>query len=280
MPEPGAGAPAPGALLLVGCGKMGTALLNGWLAGGQPPYDIAIVEPGPRPEAFASIDLGAWVDNVTWLPTDFQPDVVVFAVKPQAMSGVLPDYRRFVAPKTVFLSIAAGRTIASIESALGGNAAVVRSMPNTPAAIGCGITVACANANVTAAQRALCDALLRAVGEVAWVEDEALLDPVTAVSGSGPAYVFLLVEALADAGVAVGLPHDLALRLARATVEGSGELLRRSTEPPSTLRQNVTSPGGTTMAALQVLMAPDTGLGALMTRAVAAATARSRELAS
>src|SRR5690606_29733223 len=268
MPEPGAGAPAPGALLLVGCGKMGTALLHGWLAGGQPPSDIAIVEPGPRPEAFASIDLGAWVDNVTWLPTDFQPDVVVFAVKPQAMPGVLPGYRRFVAPATVFLSIAAGRTIAFIESALGATAAVVRSMPNTPAAIGCGITVACANARVTAAQRALCDALLRAVGEVAWVEDEGLLDPVTAVSGSGPAYVFLLVEALADAGVAAGLPHDLALRLARATVEGSGELLRRSIEPPSTLRQNVTSPGGTTMAALQVLMAPNTGLRALMTRAV------------
>jgi pyrroline-5-carboxylate reductase len=264
--------------LLVGCGKMGTALLHGWLAGKQPPSDIAIVEPGPRPGAFASVDLGAWVDDVTWLPTDFQPAVVVFAVKPQAMSGVLPGYRRFVAPATVFLSIAAGRTIGSFEAVLGAEAAVVRSMPNTPAAIGCGITVACANARATAAQRAFCDGLLRAVGEVAWVDDEALLDPVTAVSGSGPAYVFLLVEALTEAGVAAGLPQELALRLARATVEGSGELLRRSIEPPSLLRQHVTSPGGTTKAALDVLMAPD-GLAALMTRAVAAATARSRELA-
>ncbi|HVO14600.1 MAG TPA: pyrroline-5-carboxylate reductase [Alphaproteobacteria bacterium] len=278
MPDPGAGAPVPGALLLVGCGKMGSALVHGWLAAHQPATEIAIVEPSPRPAAFAAIDLGAWVDDVSWLPAEFRPDVVVFAVKPQAMAGVLPAYRRFVGPATAFLSIAAGRTIGSFEAVLGAEAAIVRAMPNTPAAIGCGISVACANARVTAEQRAMCDALLRAVGEVAWVEDEALLDPVTAVSGSGPAYVFLLVEALADAGIAAGLPSELALRLARATVEGSGELLRRSIEPPAALRQAVTSPGGTTAAALEVLTAPD-GLGALMTRAVAAATRRSRELA-
>lgn len=278
MPDPGAGAPVPGALLLVGCGKMGAALVHGWLAAQQPPSDIAIVEPSPRPAAFAGIDLGAWVDDVSWLPAEFRPAVVVFAVKPQAMGDVLSGYRRFVTPETVFLSIAAGRTLASFEAVLGPEAALVRSMPNTPAAIGCGITVACANARVTAAQRAMCDALLRAVGEVAWVDDETLLDPVTAVSGSGPAYVFLLVEALAEAGVAAGLPAELSLRLARATVEGSGELLRRSIEPPATLRQAVTSPGGTTAAALAVLTAPD-GLEALMTRAIAAATRRSRELA-
>jgi len=278
VPDPGAGAPVPGALLLVGCGKMGSALVHGWLAANQPASEIAIVEPSPRPAAFSAIDLAAWVDDVSWLPTEFQPDVVVFAVKPQAMAGVLPGYRRFVAPTTAFLSIAAGRTIGSFEAVLGAEAAIVRAMPNTPAAIGCGISVACANARVSEAQRGMCDALLRAVGEVAWVDDEALLDPVTAVSGSGPAYVFLMVEALADAGIAAGLPRELSLRLARATVEGSGELLRRSIEPPAALRQNVTSPGGTTAAALEVLTAPD-GLGALMTRAVAAATRRSRELA-
>jgi len=278
VPDPGAGAPVPGALLLVGCGKMGTALVHGWIAARQPPTDIAIVEPAPRPAIFADVDLGAWVDDASWLPVEFRPDVVVFAVKPQAMAAVLPAYRRFVTPETVFLSIAAGRTIASFEAVLGAEAAVVRSMPNTPAAIGCGITVAVANARVTVAQRAMCDALLRAVGDVAWIDDEALLDAVTALSGSGPAYVFLLVEALADAGIAAGLPGDLALRLARATVEGSGELLRRSIEPPSILRHAVTSPGGTTAAALEVLMAAD-GLPALMTRAVAAATRRSRELA-
>jgi pyrroline-5-carboxylate reductase len=151
-------------------------------------------------------------------------------------------------------------------------------MPNTPAAIGRGITVAVANAAVSAPQKAVADALLRSAGAVEWVTDEALIDAVTAVSGSGPAYVFHLVEALAEAGIAAGLPEGLAQRLARETVSGSGELLHRSTLPPAVLRQNVTSPGGTTAAALEVLMAGD-GLAALMTRAVAAAKRRAGELA-
>ena len=182
------------------------------------------------------------------------------------------------APETLFLSIVAGKTLAGLGRHLG-RAAIVRTMPNTPAAIGRGITVACANPLVTIEQRQLCDRLLAAIGESAWVEDEALIDPVTAVSGSGPAYVFLLIEALARAGEAEGLPADLALQLARATVAGSGELARISTDTPAQLRENVTSPGGTTRAALDVLMAAD-GLEPLIDRAVAAAAARSRELAS
>jgi len=179
---------------------------------------------------------------------------------------------------TLFLSIVAGKTIAGLSRHLG-PAAIVRTMPNTPAAIGRGITVACANPLVSLEQRRFCERLLAAIGESAWVEDEALLDPVTAVSGSGPAYVFLLIEALARAGEAEGLPADLALRLARSTVGGSGELARLSSESPGQLREDVTSPGGTTRAALDVLMADD-GLEALLRRAVAAAAARSRELAS
>ncbi len=202
---------------------------------------------------------------------------MVFAVKPQVIDAVLPDYRRWVAPQTVFLSIVAGKTMAGIHRSLG-DAALVRAMPNTPAAIGRGITVACAGASVTPAQKQLCDGLLAAVGECAWVEDEALLDAVTAVSGSGPAYVFLLIEALAQAGEREGLPPELALRLARSTVAGSGELARISDQSPARLREDVTSPGGTTRAALDVLMA-EGGLRELLAHAVAAATARSRELA-
>jgi pyrroline-5-carboxylate reductase len=206
------------------------------------------------------------------------PDAVVFAVKPQIISDIVPAYRRFVRPQTVFMSIAAGTTIGNLVQHLG-DAAIVRVMPNTPAAIGRAISVACANDHVTAAQRELCGALLAAIGESTWIDDEGLLDAVTAVSGSGPAYVFLLIETLAEAGVKAGLPSELALHLARATVAGAGELARVSHESPARLRENVTSPGGTTRAALDVLMA-ETGLAALMDRAVAAATARSRELAS
>jgi pyrroline-5-carboxylate reductase len=211
------------------------------------------------------------------LPEGLRPGVVVLAVKPQSMDGVLPRYRALVGPETVFLSIAAGRTIGYFERALG-DAAIVRAMPNTPAAVGEGMTVAVANAAVGAGQRGACDALLAAVGDVAWIEDEGLIDAVTAVSGGGPAYVFLLIECLAEAGRAAGLPADLAMRLARTTVAGSGALVRRSPEPAATLRRNVTSPNGTTQEALAVLMAED-GLQPLMTRAIAAATRRSRELA-
>ena len=204
--------------------------------------------------------------------------MILVAVKPQEMDKVFPPLAKLAGPRTVVLSIAAGRTIAGFEKHLAGGVGVVRAMPNTPAAVGRGITVCCPNAHVTAAQRQTCTALLAAIGEVAWVDDEALIDPVTAVSGSGPAYVFYLVEAMAAAGVKAGLPAGLAMQLARHTVAGSGELLHRSELAAEQLRKNVTSPNGTTHAALQVLMAGD-GLQPVMDRAIAAATRRSRELA-
>ncbi len=267
-------------LLLVGCGKMGAALLNGWIDGGYDPANIRVVEPRESaPELVHSEPAPLFVTDAGALDKGFDPTVVVFAVKPQIMDEAAPLYRAFAKKGAVFLSIAAGKTIGFFEGALGKSAAIVRSMPNTPAAISRGMTVACANKKVRPGQRVLCDRLLQTVGEVAWVEDEGLLDAVTAVSGSGPAYIFLLAEALAEAGQAAGLPEELAARLARATVTGAGELLDRSSEPPATLRQNVTSPGGTTQAALDVLMAEDDGLAPLMARAVAAAAKRSRELA-
>jgi pyrroline-5-carboxylate reductase len=262
-------------LLLVGCGKMGTALLQGWVAAGNAPAPIVVVEPNPAPGAFpAGISC---VAGAEMLPQDFQPAVVVLATKPQVMDEVVPAYRRFAGPGTCFVSIAAGRTLAYFEKILG-RVAIIRSMPNTPAMVGRGVTVCCANAAVDAAQRGLADRLMAAVGEVGWVEDEALIDAVTAVSGSGPAYAFLLAECMAEAGRAAGLPAELAQRLARATVAGAGELLHRSPESAAQLRKNVTSPNGTTHAALQVLMAED-GLQPLIGRAVAAAARRSRELA-
>lgn len=266
-----------GPLLLVGCGKMGGALLRGWLQRGVRPGEIIVVEPNAGPIADLVAQGVVVVDDGAMLPAGLRPALILLAVKPQMMDAALPGYQRFVGGP-VFLSIAAGRTIGSFERSLGASTPIVRSMPNTPAAVGRGITVACANSKVTADQRKLCDELLSAVGEVAWVEDEGLLDAVTAVSGGGPAYVFLLIECLAEAGAAAGLPADLAMRLARATVSGSGELARQSAEPAAVLRQNVTSPGGTTLEALKILMAAD-GLQPLMTKAIAAATRRSRELA-
>ncbi len=271
-----AAAPAIPALLLVGCGQMGGALLRGWRTR-HLAQRYVIIEPGPGAAAFAheaDVILLAAPDR---LPPDLEPSVIVFAVKPQVMGEVVPAYRRF-AQAALFVSIAAGKTLGFLARHLGAEAAMVRARPNTPAAIGRGIAVACASRTVAAAQRALAERLLGAVGEVGWVADEALIDAVTAVSGSGPAYVFLLIECLAKAGVAAGLPEELALRLARATVAGSGELARLSPEPAARLRESVTSPGGTTRAALDVLMAPD-GLEPLLTRAVLAATRRSRELA-
>ncbi len=265
------------ALVLVGCGKMGSALLSGWITN-RAASRFLVVEPAGAPQELAGANTVSWHSGPEELPSGLGPDAIVLAVKPQILDDVLAGYRRWARPETLFLSIAAGKTITGISRRLGA-APIIRTMPNTPAAISRGITVACANAQVSAAQRRLCDELLAAVGDVAWVEDEALLDAVTAVSGSGPAYVFLLIEALAEAGEKVGLPADLALRLARATVAGSGELARRSAESPAQLRENVTSPGGTTRAALDVLMAED-GLPGLIMRAIAAAAARSRELAS
>jgi pyrroline-5-carboxylate reductase len=263
-------------LLLVGCGKMGGAMLSGWLDAPDAPAPVAVVEPN-----LAAVPvrpgLGVVADAAA-LDPGFRPAAIVFATKPQGMDTVAPVYRRFAADGALAISIAAGRTIAFFQSHLGAGAAIVRAMPNTPAQVGRGITVACANARVTPAQRALADRLLAAVGEVGWVEDAALIDAVTAVSGSGPAYVFLLAECMAEAGRAAGLPSELATRLARATVSGAGELLHRPPERAAQLRKNVTSPNGTTAAALDVLMAPD-GFQPLLTRAIAAATRRSRELA-
>jgi pyrroline-5-carboxylate reductase len=264
-------------LVLVGCGKMGSALLRGWIAAGAA-EQFRVVEPEGPPAELASAAGVAWHRAPEELQPQPAPAAVVFAVKPQIVDSVVPAYRRWARPETLFVSIVAGKTLTGLARHLG-PAAVVRTMPNTPAAIGRGFTVACANPRVRPEQRRLCNRLLAAVGESAWVEDEALLDAVTAVSGSGPAYVFLLIEALAEAGEAAGLPAELALRLARATVAGSGELARLSAHSPAQLRENVMSPGGTTRAALDVLMAPD-GLLPLMRRAVAAATRRSRELAS
>jgi pyrroline-5-carboxylate reductase len=264
-------------ILLVGAGKMGAALAKGWIEKGVRPADIAAVEPHePTRAAAAAIGIAVHAGPDA-LGADFRPGVVVFAVKPQSMDAVAPLYRRFKRPGTLFLSIAAGKPIAYFEAKLGTDAAVVRSMPNTPAAVGHGFTVLVANRNVDQASRARAAKLLDAVGETAWVADESLMDAVTATSGSGPAYVFHLIECLAQAGEAAGLPADLAMRAARATVAGAGELARRDPTSAEQLRKNVTSPGGTTEAALKVLMG-EGGLAALLTRAVAAATARSREL--
>jgi pyrroline-5-carboxylate reductase len=267
-----------GTILLVGCGQMGQAMLRGWLARGAAARFL-VVEPAGAPPALRDAADVSWHRSPDDIAAGSAPDAVVFAVKPQVMDEVLPPYRRWVRPETLFLSIAAGKTIGGIARHLGAEAAITRCMPNTPAAIGRAITVACPNPRVSPRQREVCEALLAAIGESAWVEDEALMDAVTAVSGSGPAYVFLLIEALAAAGVRVGLPAELALRLARATAAGAGELAQQSAETPAKLRENVTSPGGTTRAALDILMSEE-GLPDLMDRAVAAATTRSRELAN
>jgi pyrroline-5-carboxylate reductase len=265
-------------LVLAGCGKMGGALLAGWLDRGLDPNGVTVVDPAIGGLAWAAERGVTVLPSAEDLAGTLQPDVVLFAVKPQMMAEVVPSYVRFADGLSVFLSIAAGRTLLFFENILGDAAPIVRSMPNTPAAVRRGMTVACANSLVSEAQRAVCQHLLEAVGEVAWVDDEVLLDAVTAVSGSGPAYVFLLAESLAAAGVEAGLPKDLATRLARATIAGAGELLHQSAESPDVLRTNVTSPGGTTAEALAVLMGPD-GWQQTITRAVAAATRRSRELA-
>ncbi len=262
----------PGNILLVGAGKMGSALLEGWLGLGLDASRIAVMEPRPSREIMALSGRGLRLDPAPGAAVS----AVVVAVKPQAAPEVMPTLAPFVTASTVVVSIMAGRPLRSLENALPA-AALVRAMPNTPAAVGRGITVAVANARVGDAQRGLVDALLSAVGAVEWVDDESLMDAVTALSGSGPAYVFLLVEAMARAGAVAGLPSGLSETLARATVAGAGELLRRSPLDAATLRQNVTSPDGTTAAALEVLMAND-GLMPLMTRAVAAATRRAHEL--
>jgi pyrroline-5-carboxylate reductase len=271
-----AGSSLQGKILLVGAGKMGGAVLEGWLTHGLSPADVAVIDPSPPPE-MATFLKEQKIERAP-KPGSFLPDAVVLAVKPQVAEQAVPKVTEFLRPKAVVISIMAGRTLASIEKHLPPASLVVRGMPNTPASIGQGITVAVANQNVCAATKVFASELLGAVGSVEWVEDEKLMHAVTAVSGSGPAYVFLLAEALAKAGAAAGLPADLAMKLARDTVSGSGELLRRSPLDPAMLRQNVTSPGGTTAAALEVLMSKE-GLEPLMKWAVEAAAQRSRDLA-
>jgi pyrroline-5-carboxylate reductase len=264
-----------GTILLMGAGKMGSALLEGWLALGLACERIAVIEPQPSPEIEALVRRGLHLNPS---PTSNREiAAAVIAVKPQIAPDVMPVVTPFLAAQTVVLSIMAGRTLRFLEEALP-STALVRAMPNTPAAVGRGITVAVPNARVSQAQRNLVHALLSAVGQVEWTDREELMDAVTALSGSGPAYVFLLAETVARAGCAAGLPRELARTLARATVAGSGELLHRSALDAETLRENVTSPGGTTAAALEVLM-QNGGLQDLMKQAIAAASKRSRELA-
>ena len=264
-----------GTLVLVGAGKMGSAMLDGWLARGLDPKKIIVIEPQPVKAVKALARRGVKLNPKDKVGV---ASAIVIAVKPQNAPEAVPPLARYVDKTTLVLSIMAGRTIGFLEKSLPTGTAIVRAMPNTPAAIGRGISVAVANAKISMRQRKQASDLLAAIGKVEWVGDETLMDAVTALSGSGPAYIFLLAECMARAGVAAGLPKELATRLARETVAGSAELLHRSNLDAATLRQNVTSPGGTTAAALEVLMGPG-GFDQLLTQAIAAATRRSRDLA-
>jgi pyrroline-5-carboxylate reductase len=264
-----------GTLVLVGAGKMGSAMLDGWLARGLDPKKIIVIEPQPVKALKALARRGVKLNPKDKVGV---ASAIVIAVKPQSAPEAVPPLARYIDKTTLVLSIMAGRTIGFLEKSLPTGTAIVRAMPNTPAAIGRGISVAVANAKISMRQRKQASDLLAAIGKVEWVGDETLMDAVTALSGSGPAYIFLLAECMARAGVAAGLPKELATRLARETVAGSAELLHRSDLDAATLRQNVTSPGGTTAAALEVLMGPG-GFDQLLTQAIAAATRRSRDLA-
>ncbi|WP_417317419.1 pyrroline-5-carboxylate reductase [Emcibacter sp.] len=267
-------------LVLVGCGKMGGAMLQGWLGQGLAGDAVWVIDPHIEParNMVPELDSCAFLETVADLPEGIRPSFVVLAVKPQMMEDAVSQLLDVDLSSSLILSIAAGKTLSWFETRLGADKAFVRAMPNTPAAIGMGITVGCANSRVASDQKETCQALLSAVGDVDWVEKEGLIDAVTAVSGSGPAYVFHLVESMASAGEKVGLDADLAMKLALRTVIGASALLERSGESASQLRINVTSPNGTTQAALDVLMTED-GLGKLMTKAIRAAYERSRELA-
>ncbi len=261
-------------LVLLGCGKMGSALLAGWLQGGIKPAAVFVLDPQPSD----------WVAGLAREGLHLNQDlpktaaICVVAVKPQMMAAALPLLQALGGGSTVFLSIAAGTPIRALEALLGGATPIIRAMPNTPAAVGHAITALVANNRVDEAALVMAETLLRAVGQTVRLDDETQMDAVTAVSGSGPAYVFNLIEALADAGKAEGLPAELALKLALVTVAGAGDLAEKSNESPANLRRNVTSPGGTTAAALQILMDQDSGFSALLKKAVNAAANRSREL--
>ena len=267
----------PASLLLVGAGKMGGAMLRGWLALGLPAAAVTVLDPAPSAELLAEAAAKGFRVNPdrASIPA---PQVIVLAVKPQTFAAAAPDIAPLVGAGTLVISIMAGKTLRDIGTRLPGAAGLVRAMPNTPAAVGRGITGATASPGLDPALKASADALLAAIGRVVWVDTEEQIDAVTAVSGSGPAYVFYLAECMAAAGIEAGLPADIALALARATVEGAGELMFQDAgTSPETLRKNVTSPGGTTAAALDVLMAGD-GLAPLMARAIAAAKRRAGEL--
>ncbi|OWU70177.1 pyrroline-5-carboxylate reductase [Roseovarius sp. 22II1-1F6A] len=259
-------------LVLLGCGKMGSAMLEGWLAGGLPSASVTVLDPKPSD----------WLQGIEGLRLNADlpdnPALVLIAVKPQMMGDALPRIAALGGGGTLFVSVAAGTPIAAFENAFGADSPIIRAMPNTPAAVGRGITALIGNAKAGEDHMALAERLLSAVGDVVRLDSEAQMDAVTGVSGSGPAYVFHLIEAMAAAGEAEGLDRELALRLARATVSGAGELARLSEDPPSVLRENVTSPNGTTAAALEVLMDENSGLPPLMARAIRAAAARSKEL--
>jgi len=260
-------------LVLLGCGKMGSAMLQGWLGQGLPASSVWVLDPYPS-DWLKGLD-GLHLNED--LPTD--PAIVLVAVKPQMMGDALPTLRALGNGATLFVSVAAGTPIAAFQDILGDKTPIIRAMPNTPAAVSRGITAIIGNDQASAAQMDLAQALLSAVGQVVRLENEAQMDAVTAVSGSGPAYVFHLIETLAAAGQAQGLPADLAVQLARATVAGAGHLAEQADEDAGQLRVNVTSPGGTTAAALEVLMNEQDGFPALLRRAVQAAADRSRELA-
>ena len=268
----------PGPLMLVGCGKMGGALLRGWLSRGVPGKDVFVIEPAPRDLEDVQARGVTVVTDFAKLPAGLKPGIILLAIKPQFMDEALPVYRPFADQGAVFLSIAAGKTVAYLKDKLGPKAVVIRSMPNTPAAVGRGMSVLLRDPKVPAATQELCGQLLSAVGEIGWIDEEDQINAVTAVSGGGPAYVFLLIECLAEAAKEMGLPPELCMKLARATVTGSGELAHQSSESATALRQAVMSPKGTTLEAVNVLMAPD-GLQPLMNKAIAAATRRGREIA-
>jgi len=258
-------------LVMLGCGKMGSAMLEGWLKGGLPPDAVHVADPNPSDWLRGS---GVWLNAE--LPED--PAVVMLAVKPQAMAGALPSVAGFGGGRSLYLSVAAGTPISTFEATLGEATPIVRAMPNTPAAIGQGITAIVGNEAAKAADLDLSETLLSAIGQVVRLETEDQIDAVTGVSGSGPAYVFYMIDALAAAGEAEGLPKDLAMALAKATVAGAGALAKVADETPEQLRVNVTSPNGTTQAGLEVLMDAKDGLAPLMHQTVTAATGRSREL--
>ncbi len=266
-----------GKLVLIGAGKMGTAMLEGWLKAGVTGDQVVIFDPAPPPETVALIKSHAIAhnpapDTVTGI------EVILLAIKPQMVDAVLPGLKALAREKPLVVSVVAGKTIAALKGHFGKDVPVIRTIPNTPSAVGRGITAMAPGNNVSGPQVDLATALLTAIGEVVTVDDEGLIDAATAISGSGPAYIFYMTECLTEAGKALGLPDDVAVKLARATVAGAGELMRVTGTDAATLRQNVTSPKGTTYAALQVLMADD-GMEPLLRKATAEAEKRSRELA-